>query len=381
MSEPAEGLPRNTKRWLEALEWHETLTETDQSQLTSALIRDWQAWHADPDNQRIFDRLSGLAADARGIPSRRQCRNREITEDEYDTAAPIALWKVLTLPSGKQRSSRTSWQRRRTTFVAMTAAAAVTALILWPPWSRVGARQGGGATTFETSVGGLKQVHLGDGSEITLGGSTTLLVELSAKVRSVELIRGEAWFRVAHDAGWPFVVHAGNGAITAVGTAFLVTRNSDRVVVTVTEGTISVRPLPPVSFTPILRKDTTSFRPSPSVRVARGEEVSYQDNGVLAPVINANTHAAIAWTCGRLIFDDEPLRYVAEDLNRYFPHRISTTLSAGRVRFSGVILRGEIEEWLQRLPEIVPVDAEARGAEMCIRMRGPQENAACAVAH
>jgi transmembrane sensor len=37
---------------------------------------------------------------------------------------------------------------------------------------------------------------------------------------SVELIHGEAFFTVAHDAERPFDVHAGKGRIRDIGTAF-----------------------------------------------------------------------------------------------------------------------------------------------------------------
>jgi len=48
--------------------------------------------------------------------------------------------------------------------------------------------------------------------------------------RSVILGRGEALFEVAHDSARPFVVIAGNGSITAVGTTFDVRKDADRVV-------------------------------------------------------------------------------------------------------------------------------------------------------
>jgi hypothetical protein len=49
---------------------------------------------------------------------------------------------------------------------------------------------------------------------------------------------GEAFIKVHHDKARPFTVRAGAMSVTAVGTAFDVRREADRVTVTVEEGTI-----------------------------------------------------------------------------------------------------------------------------------------------
>jgi ferric-dicitrate binding protein FerR (iron transport regulator) len=387
-----DALAGDTSRWVEALTWYERLTEADQAELTSALIREWQTWHADAENQRIFDHVSRLIADA-GRARRGSSRSGDFTEDDYDPGIPIALWRRTRVPPSALH--RLPWVAGRSGFIAMVAAvAAAIAGALWVPLGRIAAqvrweslapRTGGwsearrqsGAITFETAVGELKNVDLRDGSRITLGGGTKLVVDLSARTRSVELIEGEAWFRVAHNPNWPFIVDAGNGAITAVGTAFLVTRDSDLVVVTVTEGAISVRAPPPVSFASVRHRQTASPRTPSPVRVTRGEEVSYHDNGTVTSVVAADTHAATAWTQGRLIFDNQPLRYVIEGVNRYSARHILVTSSAGRLRFSGVILLGEFEEWLQRLPAVVPVDVEQGSAAICIRLHSEEAGTSC----
>lgn len=390
MRDTEDAVSGNASRWVEALTWHERLTEADQAELTSTLIREWQIWHADPENQRTFDHLSRLVADA-ARARRGLSRRADFAEDEYDPAIPIALWRRSRIPP--LGLSRLSWVVGRSGLIAVVAAAI--AVGLWVSlgrfaahvrrellasqtgWASGEARQQSDAVTFETTVGELKNVNLSDGSRVTLGGGTKLVVDLSARTRSVELIQGEAWFRVAHNPNWPFIVDAGDGAITAVGTAFLVTRDSDLVVVTVTDGTISVRAPPLVNFASVRRQKAASpTTPSP-IRVTRGEEVSYHDNGTMTSVVTADTRAATAWTQGRLIFDNQPLRYVIEGVNRYSARHIFVTPSAGRLRFSGVTLPGEFDEWLQRLPAVVPVDVDQGNAEICIRLHSDEDDASC----
>lgn len=380
MSGGDDALPRGTERWVEALTWHETLTDACGSHLTTAVIREWQAWYSDPENQRLFEHLTRLVSDGRAHPQRRSHLRADIAADDYDLRVPIEAWRSKRLSQAARGQWLSVGKKRPWLAVgaAAVAMAAITALISQLPRARIGTNPGGGSVTYWTDVGGLKDAHLEDGSEITLGGRTKLVVTFSAAARSANLIRGEAWFRVAHDPKWPFVVRAGDGAIRDVGTAFLVTRDSDRVVVTVTEGTVAVTTAPRVSLSPSISRGAAPVPLPPPVRLTGGEQVSYHDNGDVASVVRADANAATAWIRGRLIFDGEPLQYVVESINRYSLRRIAATPAAGRIRFSGVILDGEIEEWLRGLPAIVPVDIDERGAGVCIRMRADQETAQCA---
>jgi ferric-dicitrate binding protein FerR (iron transport regulator) len=363
------ALPPSTQRWLEALTWHETLTEADASELTSSVVRDWQAWYAEPENERVFDKLIRLTADGRAHGQR---KNMERSPHEDDPVVSMAAWRVKRSSKGSQdhSPSAASWRSWSNAAIVIAAMIAVVTLILGSQWVRISVGAGDGSMTYQTGVGGLRDLHLADGSNIELGGSTELVVTLSRQVRSVQLIRGEAWFRVAHDPKWPFVVKAGDRDIRAVGTAFLVTRESDRVVVTVTEGAVSITGLlPVVRLLPLGSRGAGLLRLPAPIRVTRGQKVDYRDSGTAASVGDADTHAATAWTHGRLVFDDEPLRYVIENVNRYFPRRMSATASAGRLRFSGVILVNEIDDWLRGLSRTFPVDVVEDGSNTCIRMR------------
>jgi transmembrane sensor len=350
---------------VEALTRHEKLAEASGSQLTSAVISEWRAWYADPDNRRLFEQLTRLVSDARAQPQPAACINRDIDADDYDLGIPIETWRSRSLSrrAPRHRLSLAKWRSLVVAGVVAMVMAAIAALMPQLFWSRMGADGGGGLVIYQTDVGGLQDVALADGSKLILGGRTTVVVSFASSGRSVNLVRGEAWFNVAHVSNWPFVVHAGDGAIRDIGTAFLVRRDSDRVVVTVTEGAVTV--------------STASLLVPAPIRVVRGEQVSYHDNGVVASVARADADVSTAWTHGRLIFDDEPLRYVIEDVNRYSRRQISASPSAGKFRFSGVILDGKIEEWLHGLSDIIPVDIDEHGAVIRIGMRGLKKPERC----
>src|SRR6202020_2602328 len=121
---------------------------------------------------------------------------------------------------------------------------------------------------FETEIGENRRVTLADGSVISLGGNTRIEVALSEKVRAIELTRGEALFKVAKDSARPFKVRAGDATIIAVGTEFNVERDSDRDVVSVTEGQVVVKAV--VGLLPVLLNE---FKPKlRSVHVDAGQQ-------------------------------------------------------------------------------------------------------------
>lgn len=94
---------------------------------------------------------------------------------------------------------------------------------------------------YRTVIGQRSDVALQDGSRVELNTASELHVAYSREGRDVYLRSGEALFHVAHDPGRPFVVHAGNATVRAVGTVFNVRlRERDVVEVTVTEGTVAV---------------------------------------------------------------------------------------------------------------------------------------------
>lgn len=76
---------------------------------------------------------------------------------------------------------------------------------------------------WESPGGQRRQVVLPDGSEVILNANSRLEVgkDFNKNNRLLRL-RGQAFFKVAHDASLPFIVHSGEFSTTALGTAFYV---------------------------------------------------------------------------------------------------------------------------------------------------------------
>jgi transmembrane sensor len=364
------GGPRD--RWTEALMWYTKARAPDDQQGDRIGGRSWHDWHADRENRRVLRKLAGLLSSREPYRHLRRPSRAELEKDTYDPSIPIAEWlksHPANEPKRRRVSSRTWWRCA----AGGALAAAILVLCLVSPF-RFALYGGSGAqTVYQTGVGGLKEVHLPDGSSITLGAETRLYVAFSAQRREVKLSAGQAWFHVAHNREWPFVVIAGRATITDIGTAFCVTRDPDRIVVAVTEGMVEVsgRSAPPTA--PLVQQRMVATPVLAPIRVSRGEELTFGENGSPGVVRTADIRAATAWMHGRLIFDDQSLRHVIETVNRYSSRHIVASPSAGNLRFTGIVFDNEIEDWLQSLEGIFPVTVKEHGADIKIQMQAPDQ--------
>lgn len=151
-----------------------------------------------------------------------------------------------------------------------------------------------------------RAVTLSDGSTVNLNAHSAIAIRMHAGERRVTLLRGEAYFEVAADPARPFVVEAGHGTTTALGTAFDVNLTGDHTRIVVTEHAVMVASL---------SGDTQTQR------VPENHEISYDTQGRLGTVEPADAMAT-AWRQGRLVFEDKPLSAVIEEISRYLPGRI-----------------------------------------------------------
>ena len=150
---------------------------------------------------------------------------------------------------------------------------------------------------YESGAGELRTVTLPDGSTVQINARSRIEATFTAKERAVELVTGEALFTVAKDATRPFGVRSDPAGIRAVGTQFDVYKKGRGTVVTVVQGTVSVR------------------NAGHEVLVSEGEQTTA---GARTPLKahSTNVPAAIAWTEGQLVFDSTPLRDVVAEFNR-----------------------------------------------------------------
>ena len=198
---------------------------------------------------------------------------------------------------------------------------------------------------LRTNVGERRLERLADGSRIWLDTDSAVAVDVGDARRVVRLLRGRAAFAVAPDRRRPFIVEAGTGATTALGTRFIVRRDGDTTDVTVTEHAVRV-----------------TLQKGVAVRLTEGHSVGYH-GAVMGKVRTTRRDAASAWTRGWLVFDDAPLGTVIAEIARYHPGMIRLLgLGLANRRVSGSINVDNPDDALRAIESLLHLRATRIGS-------------------
>jgi transmembrane sensor len=217
--------------------------------------------------------------------------------------------------------------------------------------------------TYATEVGEQRNFELDDGSVIYLNTGSRLQVRFSQRSRDIYLQEGQALFEVHRDVKRPFRVHAATAVIQAVGTQFDVRRFSDRVAVSVVEGTVQVS-----SRERAADGDTVHTMPA---KIAAGEAATIDVGGKVGPPVHIDTEAATAWRQQQLVFENAPLTQIVSEFNRYnrAPRLRIEGEGVGARQFNGVFNARNPESLLTYLGKNGALVFERRGDEVIIRER------------
>lgn len=209
---------------------------------------------------------------------------------------------------------------------------------------------------YATVVGETRDIVLPDGSRVTLGGASGIVVDYHPHTRRVVLVDGEALFKVAKRPDRPFIVEAAGGSARALGTTFNVRRGAEGVTVSVAEGLVQVQ---------LAGGDD-------SVHLPIGNEVTYSQAAGLGASRTVNPERVVGWTRGVLTFIDRPLVAVVADLNRYSSQLITIEDDAIRsIRVTGSVTVGGISEWLHALENVIAVELHETGGRLQLRSPRP----------
>ena len=174
----------------EARDW---ILRLDSGEIDAAGLADFRAWLAvDPEHQRMFD------------------ARRQIWQGLAD--APELGGLLATAPAPRRRIRR--WIARRPARIAVAAIAASLALVVAAPRLLLITR------ADHRTAAAVEHVGLPDGSLAVLDAGSAIAVDFDARERRVDLLAGNAFFRVRHGDARPFRVGLPGGVAEDVGTAF-----------------------------------------------------------------------------------------------------------------------------------------------------------------
>lgn len=202
---------------------------------------------------------------------------------------------------------------------------ALALLLLGEPWP--GGGEAAGGKVFTTQRGQRAIIELTDGTEVQLNAESRLVLPgggFSEEGRREVRLRGEAFFEVARDTARPFLVHTTGGgpAVHVLGTAFNVeaySADTALVQVAVAEGEVALQ----AAAGKDPGRDTLRLQPR-QVGIARL-------GGALEARRGVDLSARLAWTEGRLAFEDAPFGEVARKLERWYDLRVKVRPPAGTI--------------------------------------------------
>jgi RNA polymerase sigma factor (sigma-70 family) len=220
------------------------------------------------------------------------------------------------------------------------AATATTATALWRWWQ---ASVPTWQNAFATPHGRLATFELPDGSSVMLDADSRIDASFTGAARTLHLLRGAAYFAVAHDAQRPFSVQAADVRIVVTGTRFGVDLGPSGVLVQVEGGSVRVEPS---------GGQALQLGAGDSVRVEPGR-----------PPLRSRVadDAFMSWRKGELVFDRTPLADAMARLDRYAAggHLVSVDAAVADLPLSGRVNIVRSREWLAALPAALLVRVEA----------------------
>jgi len=194
--------------------------------------------------------------------------------------------------------------------------------------------------TYIAEKGGRQTVALSDGSSIELNTESEVRVHFNRWQRSVDMIKGEAFFTVAHDAERPFEIRAGSGRIRDIGTAFEVYIKPEQVIVAVLEGIVEVQALG-------------------KRELKAGQQLAFNNSGAFQALQDQDVAGLTAWRQGNLVFRNRRLDDVIAEVGRYHDTRIRLqNQNLGKLRVSGTFHTAELGGTLNAIAAILPVNID-----------------------
>ncbi|SFO38643.1 FecR domain-containing protein [Sphingomonas sp. OK281] len=295
----------------EAVAWHLRLPTADGGAWMA--FTEWL--EADPRHARAYDALA-------------------VGDAELTDALSPPDWSQATSPVAANDDRPTPRRRWMLGVVGGLAAAGIVGVML--PLENPSSTA---ARIVETPAGVRRSVTLADGSRIDLNGGTRLAIDDSAS-RLVTLERGEAIFRVTHDAAHPFVVQSGTMRLQDVGTVFNVARVGAHLGVQVAEGAVMFQP------------------ERERIMLTAGAALSHLDGE--APRMSGIAIDDVgSWRKGRLVFQQTPVRLVAAALERSTGTVVRVAPALAETPFTGSIgVTGGADRLIPRAAALIGARAE-----------------------
>lgn len=174
---------------------------------------------------------------------------------------------------------------------------------------------------YVTSNQKMLNITLPDATKIDLDIKSSAHVTYYNHKRTVDLVKGKAFFDVSKDAHKPFVIQAGETHIKVVGTKFEVSRVNNSITVSVLEGIVSV-------------SDNVK---NAMYQLKKAESIAFNESGKMLYYGKINTQKIADWKENTLLFDKTTLK----DATAQFAYYTNQTVTFDNDAIASLKLSGK----------------------------------------
>jgi len=271
-----------------------------------------------------------------------------------DTPQPVVAGKYITPPANHKRAMlvlddgrRVELDKNPDSLIRQGQAQVVnvdTSLLKYT--ATKGTVQPAGFNTLIVPRGGEYKIQLSDGTEVWLNAETQLRYPAhfgGVTQREVFLEAGEAYFKVAPNAGQPFVVKAGGMDIQVLGTEFNINTYTKAYATTLVNGSVKVS----------AGAAGTLLKPD--------QQAVYASGGFTRKDVDVEPY--VSWREGQLIFVETSLEEVMNSLSRQYDLKVEFTSPQLKERkFGGRLRRTQhIEDVLAVIGKVGEVQFSIKG--------------------
>jgi transmembrane sensor len=173
---------------------------------------------------------------------------------------------------------------------------------------------------------------------------------------------------VVHDEQRPFSVRAGSAVVEDLGTAFAVRRDADEVRVVVTDGSVLLQG-PGDGRQGDSRTRQAERRPERGVVLKAGDRGTVGRDGRSVAEPAAATPEDLAWTRGRLWFQNAPLARVRSDLRRWYGIELQVDSSLAGRHLTASFAGEPVQQVLDVIALALGARIERRGDTAVVRAK------------
>jgi transmembrane sensor len=205
--------------------------------------------------------------------------------------------------------------------------------------------------TLKVPRAGSYRLTLADGSKVWLNAATVLRYpeKFTGNERTVELISGEAYFAVVHNAKMPFRVVTNNQTVEDIGTEF----------------NINAYPDEPSLKTTLISGSVQLSKRDKSVLLKPGQQAWLSNNSLT--VRDADLEEVTAWKNGYFLFNNEDIKSLMKRISRWYDVEISYEGNITNEGFNGIISRNKnISQVLAMLEETNTVHFKINGRRISV---------------